>query len=188
MQVYDPVKIPEIPGKINIKPQKGIAYVRYLAERTYDPEKGYNVPKWVNIGRQIEAMPSLMYPNDNYEQIFCKAGESMDEELTTEEEQYIQNNGTYGLYSSFFMGVLNEFRQQTRKKADAPINQYKAESINKILLPLKEMMKDEEYAEMLGLINAGKDGEEGMTCSDVMILLTQYKTALAKYRRNRMSL
>ena len=65
------------------------------------------------------------------------------------------------------------------------MNAYKAESINKVLRPLREMMKDEEYAGFLGLIETG-DGEdgEGMSYSDAMILLTQYKSALAKYHRS----
>lgn len=51
-----------------------------------------------------------------------------------------------------------------------------------MLKPLYEMMKGEEYAGLLGLVESG-DGEDEMSCSDVMILLTQYKSALAKYRR-----
>lgn len=56
------------------------------------------------------------------------------------------------------------------------------EGINKVLRLLQEMMKDEEYAGFLGLIETG--GEEGMSYSDVMLLLTQYKSALGKYRRS----
>ena len=52
-----------------------------------------------------------------------------------------------------------------------------------MLLPLKEMMKGEEYAELLGLISTAEDGEEGMNYGDVMILLTQYKSALTKFHR-----
>ncbi len=66
------------------------------------------------------------------------------------------------------------------------MNRYKAESINKVLEPLKDMMKGEEYSDLLGLIETTEDGEEGMTYGDVMILLTQYKSALAKYHRSRL--
>ena len=64
------------------------------------------------------------------------------------------------------------------------INGYKADSINKVLLPLKEMMQGEPYAELLGLITSIENEEEGMTYSDGMILLTQYKSALSKYHRS----
>ena len=183
MLIQDPVKIPDIPKKIRFKEKDGMEYVQYLKSRKYDTERRHSIPDWVNIGRRIEAMPGLMYPNDNYEEIFGKEGEGMEEELTAEEERFIRDNGIYGIYSSFFTGLYNEFRQQTRKKTDVPVNKYKAESINKVLQPLKEMMKGEEYAELLGLIDAPGEGEEGMNHGDVMILLTQYKSALTKYRR-----
>ena len=186
MLTRDPVKIPRIPGKIRIMKKDGIEYVRYETERTYNPEKQYNAPKAAVIGRKIAAMPGLMYPNENYDKYFGEEENEMEEELTAEEEQYIRENSIYGLYSSFFTGMYNEFRLQTRKKADEAINRYKAENINKVLRPLLEMMKGEEYAELLGLIESGEDGETEMTYSDAMLLLTQYKSALAKYHRNHM--
>lgn len=51
----------------------------------------------------------------------------------------------YSLYSPFFDGIYHEFKQQTRKKAEEPVNRYKAESINKILEPLREMMKESVF-------------------------------------------
>ena len=115
----------------------------------------------------------------------------MEEKMTEKERQYTQDNNIYALYITFFDGLYHEFKQQTRKKGDEPVNQYKAESINKVLRPLKAMMQDEAYAEFLGLIEAesGEDHGEapvksaGMSYSDAMILLTQYKSALAKYHR-----
>jgi calcineurin-like phosphoesterase family protein len=74
-------------------------------------------------------------------------------------------------------------RQQTRKRPDELLNGYKAETLNKVLRPLREMMQGEEYAELLGPVIAGDEEGNGMTFGDVMILLTQYKSALTKYRR-----
>ena len=187
----DPVKIPELPGKINLKRQDGTVYIRYLADRTYDPETKHTVPNWINIGKQSETMPGLMYPNDQYEIYFGEEKTAMEEKMTEKERQYTQDNNIYALYITFFDGLYHEFKQQTRKKGDEPVNQYKAESINKVLRPLKAMMQDEAYAEFLGLIEAesGEDHGEapvksaGMSYSDAMILLTQYKSALAKYHR-----
>ena len=181
----DPVKIPNVSKKINYKTQDGFTYVRYLAARTYDAEKKYNIPDWVCIGRQIETMPGLMIPNENYYRIFGGEGEEMEENMTPEEEQYVQDSEIYGTYSSFFTGLYNEFKQLTRRKADDRVNRYKADSINRVLAPLKELMRGEEYAELLGLIETDEDGTEGMTYGDAMILMTQYKSALAKWHRNR---
>ena len=185
MLKQNPVKIPVIRGKIGFMRKDGKEYVRYLDNRKYNAEKGYTESDWVLIGRRIDSMPGLMYPNDKYEQYFEEEAESMEEAMTPEEQLYVRNNGTYGLYVTFFDGIYHEFKQQTRKKADEPINRYKAESINKILQPLQEMMKDEAYAGFLGLIETEEEnGEEGMSYSDVMILLTQYKSALGKYHRS----
>ena len=42
------------------------------------------------------------------------------------------------------------------------------------------MIQGEDYAELLGLIGTGDDG---MSYGDAMMLLTQYKSALAKFYR-----
>ena len=184
MLTQDPVKIPEIPRKIGIMKKGDIEYVRYLTGRKYNAETKRTDSAWVMIGRKIESMPGLMYPNDNYEKYFPDGGESMEDNMTPEEEQFVYDYGIYGMYNPFFNGLYNEFRQQTRKNPDKQVNQYKAESINKVLKPLKDMMKGEAYADLLGLIETAEEGETGMTCSDVMILLTQYKSALAKYHKS----
>ena len=105
MITQNPVKIPDIPGKITIMKKDDAVYVRYLAGRNYDPEKKYNKPEWIVIGRRIEAMPGLMYPNDNYEKLFCEGEDRMEENLAAEEEQYIRDNGVYGVYNAFFTGL-----------------------------------------------------------------------------------
>ena len=186
MLTQDPVKIPNIPNRITFSRVDDKEYVRYQTERKYNADRKYTEPERIVIGRRSESMPSMMYPNDNYERIFCEEErETMEENMTPEEERFTRDSSTYELYNSFFEGLYHEFKQQTRKNADYFINVYKADSINKVLLPLKEMMQGEPYAELLGLITSIENEEDGMTFSDAMILLTQYKSALAKYHRNR---
>jgi len=195
----DPVKIPTIQGKINFKKQNGMVYVRYLAERRYDADNKSNTPNWVNIGRQIEAMPTLMYPNDNYAKYFGREGGEPEEEMTMSERWFARDNGTYGMYYPFFIALYNEFKQHVRKCPKEMINAYKAECINRLLRPLREMMKNEKYGELLGFVETGNAagdaaieqgttgaGTAGMDYGDVMFLLTQYKSALIKYRRYQM--
>ena len=94
MLTQDPVKIPEIPKKIRFKEKDGTQYVQYLEGRKYDSNKKHNVPDWVNIGKRIESMPSMMYPNDNYERIFCdEEREAMEENKTGEisPEPYVRD-------------------------------------------------------------------------------------------------
>ena len=177
------VKIPNISGKISFSRKEEKEYVRYETDRKYNADRKYSEPVRVVIGRRSEAMPGMMYPNDNYEKYFINKEEApVSEAMTQEEAEFSRNNKTYGMYNPFFEALYHEFRQQTRKRPDSPVNRYKAESLNQVLIPLKEMMQGEEYAELLGLIETG--GEDGMSYSDAMILMTQYKSALAKYRRN----
>ena len=180
----DPVKIPEIPGKITCVTIDKKEYIRYLAGRKYNAEKKYSEAEWVAIGRKCEEEPGLMYPNDNYEKYFADgetgAGEA---EMTAGEAAFLRRHQTLELYGSFFEALYHEIKQQTRKRPESPVNAYQAESVNKVLGPLREMMKDEAYAGLLGLIETGAEEEGGMSYSDAMILMTQYKSALAKYRR-----
>ena len=174
----DAVKIPEMPGKITYMKKDGIEYVRYLAGRTWNAGRNQSEPDWVLIGRRSETMPGLMYPNDSYERFF-KEGKG-ENALTAEEAEFTRKNEIYGLYMPFFEALYYEFRQQTRRNPDSRVNEYKAESLNRVLEPLRDMMQGEEYAELLGLIGTGEDG---MSYGDAMILLTQYKSALAKFYR-----
>ena len=183
MLTENPVKIPDIPGRITILKNEDKEYVRFLLRREYDAERKFNKPEWITIGRKCEQMPGMMYPNDNYEKYLLNGGEeAVDGEMTKEEAEFAGKNRTYSMYSPFFEALYHEFRQQSRKHPDQPVNPYKAKSLNHILLPLKDMMQGEEYAEMLELIPM--EGEESMSYSDAMILMTQYKCALAKFHRD----
>ena len=178
------VKIPRIEGKISTKKRGEKEYVQYLVERRYNAEKKYSEPERILIGRKIEGMPGLMYPNNNYELFLEAEGRQTEEEMTPEEQDYVRQNDTYNLYIPFFEGLYHELKQLTHARgSEGRVNRYKAESINKVLAPLKEMMKDEAYAEFLGFIDIGDNRREGMSYSDAMILMTQYKSALARYRK-----
>jgi len=183
MLIQDPVRIPDTPGRISYKRKGKTEYVQFLTACKYDQTKKRSEADRILIGRRCEEMPGLMFPNDNYYLYFDEEGQKMNEPMTAEESRYILNNKTYELYMPFFDGVYHEFKQQTRKNAEMPVNPYKAESINKVLMPLKEMMQEESYAALLELIRVPDEKAEGMTYGDVMILLTQYKSALSKFRR-----
>ena len=182
MNRTEPVKIPEIPGKINLKKDEDAVRVRYLAGRKYDPGRKYNIPKWVVIGLQIEAMPSLMLPNHNYDLYFTEGGEEMRKPMTEEEARYTEDRSIFGLYSGFFDKLYYEMRSQSRKNPGEPVNQYKADRINKVLKPLMEVMKDEKYCALLGLVETGNP-KGGMNYGDVMVLLSQYRNAIEEYQK-----
>ena len=74
------------------------------------------------------------------------------------------------------------------------MNEEKVERLNQLLEPLKEMLQDEEYAELLELIpmpeketdeKDDKGKMKGLTYSDVAIILNHYKNLMNRYFRKK---
>ena len=60
------VEIPKEKGKITKKTIKGITYIYYQLERTYDSDKRYTIPVATTIGKVCTDNPDMMIPNDKY--------------------------------------------------------------------------------------------------------------------------
>ena len=73
----NPVKIPEVAGKISFMKKTDRTYVRYEFGRTYNPEKKSTVPQRAIIGMQIRNAPTLMLPNENFEKYFSGDGKEL---------------------------------------------------------------------------------------------------------------
>ena len=71
MYFWDPVSVPDAPGKIVTRKKGDTTYVYYETERVYNPEKRFNVPKRVVIGKlAVEGDISRMYPNSKFRTLF----------------------------------------------------------------------------------------------------------------------
>lgn len=89
----------------------------------------------------------------------------------------------------FFDQLYYEFQMMSRKNPEGVVNLNKVRRINRILEPLAEMMKDEEYARFLELIpepeeKETKDGQTmlaGMSYGDTALLMTQFRSAVTRY-------
>ena len=64
------VGIPVGTGRITENRRGDITYIEYTYDRSYDPEKKYNVPKRTTIGKQSKANPAMMQPNQNFLKFF----------------------------------------------------------------------------------------------------------------------
>lgn len=67
------VRTPRIEGRIRLidaNARGDVSYVEYIAERWYDSEKKQSRNKKVIIGYIQNDYPTIMYPNDNYDQYF----------------------------------------------------------------------------------------------------------------------
>lgn len=63
------VQVP-VGSKIVRQTKKGVTYIDYEYDRTYDREAKYTRPKRSTIGKQSSDDPSLMYPNQNFLKYF----------------------------------------------------------------------------------------------------------------------
>ena len=64
------VKIPDSTSGITRKTIKGVTYIYYTYNRSYDSGKKFSVPKNTSIGKCAEDDPDMMYPNTNYIRFF----------------------------------------------------------------------------------------------------------------------
>ena len=74
-------------------------------------------------------------------------------------------------------GLYEEMKDLTKKSSKETLNEFKIKSLNRVLKPLKELLKDQPTAMFLDLL----EDESLPTNSDVVIILSQYLTAMQKY-------
>lgn len=90
----------------------------------------------------------------------------------------------YNLLNPLLLGAYNEFQELSKKKPESPLNTYKVKMINRVLEPIKELLKNEDVSEYLDVL----DIDDIPTNSDVILILSHYIKALEmfneKYYRN----
>lgn len=74
-------------------------------------------------------------------------------------------------------GLYDEMKDFAKKSANETLNEFKIRSLNRVLIPLKEVLKDQPTALFLDVL----DESSLPTNSDVVIILSQYLTAMQKY-------
>ena len=206
-----PVKIPEVAGKISFMKKTDRTYVRYEFGRTYNPVKKSTIPQRAIIGLQIRNAPTLMLPNENYEKYFGKDG---DEKMTAKERMTAENfeamSNDFWMLNCMFEQLYFEFQIQAHRNPHFVVNAYKIQRINKILVPLKQLMEDKPYGAFLEIppepvevpdneplittaldpadgspeeqrLRSGKTKLVGLDYSDIALLLTQYKGAMTRF-------
>ncbi len=208
MKMNYPVKIPNAPGKLVFREKGNQTYVLYETGRKYDPESQNTQVERKYIGVQIPEQPELMFPNENYLLYFGNEVRDRTEEQDEIILQYETELEQGKTLRAFFDKVYFEFLHMSRRTPENPVSEKKVKRINRILRPLMEMMKGEVYAEFLELIpESGRDEDaerpcsaeqntcyekqetslaEPLTCSDVAIMLTIFKTAVDRHFMKRL--
>ena len=192
--ISKPVKIPDVPGKITLRERGDRVYVLYEIGRTYNPALQINTPQRKMIGQQIRNAPDMMLPNENYEQFFVNGEEIMSNEELVKVRDYEKIRGEYRMLNSLFEQLYYEFQIMAHRSPHYVVNAYKMRQINKVLEPLREIMKEEVYARFLEKLEEPEmvtdpDGNEkltGLDYSDVALALTQYRGAMTRFAADRL--
>lgn len=74
---------------------------------------------------------------------------------------------------------LSEVRELSKKKQDEPLNKFKVGKINRKLIPIKEILKNEPTNEYLEIL----DGDILPSNSDAVLTLSEFKAAMDQYKK-----
>ena len=74
---------------------------------------------------------------------------------------------------------IAEIRELSKKKQDEPLNPFKVKIINKKLVQIKELLKNEPSSEYLELL----DEDSLPTNSDAVLMLTQFINSLKQFKK-----
>lgn len=80
----------------------------------------------------------------------------------------------YELLNPLLLGVYKELQELSKKKPDTPLNNFKIKSVNRILEPIKKLLKEEDAYPFLDIL----DMDDVPTNSDVVLILSQYIEAM----------
>lgn len=97
------------------------------------------------------------------------------------EFDYISTDAAVETFTSsepIFEGLLKEVRELSKKKPDATMNAGKVKLINRVLIDLLTILKDEPAGKYLDPL----DDDALPQMSDAVLVMVQFETALASFR------
>lgn len=84
----------------------------------------------------------------------------------------------YEMLNPLLNSMLGEMKELSKKKQDGFLNKLKVSMINKILTQIKILLSTEPTSEFISLL----DEDSLPTNSDVVLILSQYQSAMNQYR------
>lgn len=121
--------------------------------------------------------------------IASKIKDSLDEIVASYESIIEQNSVTedrdeFNLLSGLLVKLYREISDLSKKHPNDLINIFKIEQINRVLSPLKNLMKDEPSAPYLDLVAEAENNADKSrnSYSDVAVIMSQYIEACEEYR------
>lgn len=91
-----------------------------------------------------------------------------------------ENIEEYELLRDMLKAQKDEFDLLSKKKADWQLNPMKIKMVNRVLEPLKDLLQYENSSKFLDILNE----EDLPTNSDVVLIISQYDTAILAFRND----
>lgn len=108
------------------------------------------------------------------------------EELDNVSNSDITDEEQFDLLAKLLGRLYSEFSTLSKKQPDAIVNVFKTEQVNRVLIPLKEMMKTEPSIKYLDLLQeTDETNSRRSTYSDAVVIMSQFKTACDEFRIKR---
>lgn len=153
------IKVKEIEKDLELLRQKHI----------HELEKSPGVPKCSTLAERMTE--KLHYIVNAYEDLLEK------EEVAADREQF-------DLLSGMLIRLASEIKELSKKQPDGLVNAFKVRQINRVLKPLREIMKDEPSVMFLDLVAEveEKADKSRNSYSDVAVILSQFREACGEYK------
>ncbi|WP_461633373.1 hypothetical protein [Labilibaculum euxinus] len=84
----------------------------------------------------------------------------------------------FKMLSDMLHSVYSEMKEFSKKKPDDALNNFKVTNINRVLVKVKVLLKDEPTIDFLDLL----DDESLPTNSDAILIIGQYTASIKTYR------
>lgn len=137
----------------------------------HELEKNPGTPKCSTLANRMQENLNLVI--NAYEELISNQTVSADREQ-------------FDLLSGLLTRLASEIADLSKKQPDGLVNAFKVRQINKVIQPLKEIMKDEPSAVFLNLVTEpdpeARTDKSRNTYSDTAFILSQYREACGKYR------
>lgn len=84
----------------------------------------------------------------------------------------------YEMLEKLINSSFAEMKEFSKKKPDELLNKFKVTSLNRILAPIKELLKDEPTLSFLDLL----DEDTIPSYSDSILIIAQFQSAMAQFK------
>lgn len=100
----------------------------------------------------------------------------MEKKITLPTNEFILK---FEMFNGLIDSIYMEMKEFAKKKPDDPINKFKVGNINRVLIQLKDLLKDEPTSSFLDLL----DEDSLPTNSDTIIIIGQFKASIETFRK-----